>query len=483
LDLDRKQNLIFVVDDDFASRELLTHQLEEAGFIVESFESGKACWAALSQKPSVICLDMFMPGWDGPRTLTEIKKSDPDIPVIMVTNDDAVDSIVGTMRAGAYDYVVKPFDKLRLQTILDKAIEQNGLTGKIRFLQTELKNTYTFQNIIGQSTSIQKLFSQLNKIEDTNINIFINGETGTGKELVARAIHYSGSRAKGPFIAINCGAIPENLQESELFGYEKGAFTGAGKTKKGKCELADGGSIFFDEIADLSLATQVKLLRFIQEKVLERLGGVEEISVNVRVISATNQDLKKKVEEGLFREDLYYRLVVYPVVVPPLRERMEDIPLLCTHFIKKYQGEIKKTIRSVKTDAMELLVRYSWPGNVRQLENVVYRAMICADNESIDLSCLPEEILEQSKELTEWITVPKGEEGLEPASGKLQELDPQTTRLVTLDEAEKKAIQSALHVTQGNVPLAAKQLGVSRATFYRKMKKHELNHLEKPESA
>jgi len=325
---------------------------------------------------------------------------------------------------------------------------------------------------------MKKWFSHLDKVIHSNISVFINGETGTGKELVARAIHYSGD-SKRPFVAINCGAIPETLLESELFGHEKGAFTGAVDSKKGKLELADGGTIFLDEVGEMSLSAQVKLLRFLQDKTFERVGGVKKIKINTRVVSATNKDLKQAIDEKKFREDLYYRLMVYPITIPPLRERSEDIPLLCAHFLKKYEDETKKSIKSIDTEAMEALINYPWPGNIRQLENVIYRAMVTAEGETIGLDCLPEEIIPTTGELTEWQEI-KEKAPWEPEKTLSGEASgsPLHGQFVTLDEAEKFAILNALKDVQGDIPLAAKKLGVSRATFYRKIKKHGLSHSE-----
>jgi DNA-binding NtrC family response regulator len=463
------KDLIFVVDDEEASQILMKHHLDSYGYEVMPFFDGEACLKELGQKPSVICLDMLMPGLSGLETLKRIKSTARNIPVIMVTNDDVLDSAVEAMKLGAYDYIVKPMDPIRLKSILKKAIEQHSLVEKLNHMQGELKQTYSHKNIIGSDKEMKKVFLDIDKVVDSNINVYLNGESGTGKELVARAVHYSGARAKEPFIEINCGAIPESLQESELFGHEKGAFTGAVETKKGKVELAHGGTLFLDEVADLSPATQVKLLRFVQERKFERVGGVKQLKVDLRIISATNKDLAQEVKEGRFRQDLYYRLVVYSITIPALRERKNDIPLLASHFMKKYKHENKNDVKAISPDAMTALIAYNWPGNVRELENVIYRAIVCSDSGSIVPSSLTREIIDQEKEITEW----KEAESVHPEK-KANNLNNEGG-LLSLDEAEKLAIQSALDLTGGSFPDAAKKLGVSRATFYRKAKKHEIS--------
>ncbi|MZH02071.1 MAG: sigma-54-dependent Fis family transcriptional regulator [Nitrospinae bacterium] len=463
------KDLIFVVDDEEASQVLMKHHLVSDGYEVMPFYDGESCLKELDQKPSVICLDMLMPGLSGLETLKRIKSTARNIPVIMVTNDDVLDSAIEAMKLGAYDYIVKPMDPVRIKSILKKAIEQHSLVEKLNHMQGELKQTYSHKNIIGSDKEMKKVFLDIDKVVDSNINVYLNGESGTGKELVARAVHYSGARAKEPFIEINCGAIPESLQESELFGHEKGAFTGAVETKKGKVELAHGGTLFLDEVADLSPATQVKLLRFVQERKFERVGGVKQLKVDLRIISATNKDLALEVKEGRFRQDLYYRLVVYSISIPALQERKNDIPLLASHFMKKYKHENKNDVKAISPDAMNALMAYNWPGNVRELENVIYRAVVCSDGGSIELNSLTREIIDQEKEITEWKEVES--DHLDKKASKFTNSD----GLLSLDDAEKLAIQSALDLTGGSFPDAAKKLGVSRATFYRKAKKHEIS--------
>ena len=470
------EETIFVVDDEPESAELIKYYLEEGGFEVEVLMGGMECLGSLSKKPSAICLDMFMPEMDGLETLKAIKKMDEVIPVIMVTNDDNVDSVIIAMKLGADDYIIKPIDKLRLCTTLEKAIEKSRLSRQVRDLQTKLKNDYSYKNIIGNTHGMKKMFDQLEKIKNSNINVFIGGETGTGKELVARAIHYNSYEGTRPFIDINCGAIPENLQENELFGHERGAYTGAVETKKGKVELADGGTLFLDEVAEMTLNTQVKLLRFLEEKTFERVGGTKKIKVYLRIISATNKDLKQAVKDGTFREDLLYRLVVFPIIVPPLRERIEDIPMLSSHFIRKYQDDVNKGIKIIDTEALEALMNYSWPGNVRELENVIYRAMICTEDGVIGLDSLPDEIIPNREELIERYQFDKDNQVQteRDALSRSNSVADGPIEFITLEAAEKNTIISTLKITNGNVSEAARKLCLSRATFYRKLKRHGL---------
>lgn len=468
------KKLLFVVDDDPVSREILKTQLELEGYQVEAFGGGEDCLNSLSGTPSAICLDMYMPGLDGLATLIRIQKVKQGLPVIMVTSEDDTVAVVEAIKLGAFDYIVKPVDKVRLFATIKKATEQYSLINQVEQLQGELKKTYSYKNIIGKSPCMKILFSHLDKVIHSNITVFIDGETGTGKELVARAIHYS-ANSQSPFVAINCGAIPETLQESELFGHEKGAFTGAVNSKKGKLELADGGTIFLDELGEMSLSAQVKLLRFLQDKTFERVGGTKTIKIDARVISATNIDLKLAMEEKKFRKDLYYRLMVYPITIPPLKERLDDIPILCVHFLKKYESETRKSIQSIDTEAMEALLNYPWPGNIRQLENVIYRAMVTAEGDTIGLDCLPEEIIPATGKITGW---QENKENAASEPDKTPSGSPLQRQFMTLYEAEKFAILNALKDVQGDIPLAAKKLGVSRATFYRKIKRHGLSHPE-----
>ena len=334
--------LIFTVDDNPEISGLIKVLFEDRGHEVMALENGKQCLDLLDENPSAIFLDMAMPVMDGMETLKIIKSTKADLQVIMLTGADDADSAVKAMKLGAFDYIVKPFDELRLFSVLDKAIEQNALIGQVNYLKGQLNREQGGTGIVGTSSALVDTLDKVRKVGVSNAGVLLLGESGTGKELMARAIHESSRFSKGLFVDINCGAIPENLQESVLFGHNKGSFTGATETQKGRLELADGGTLFLDEVAEMSLNTQVKLLRYLQEKSFERLGGTKKIFTKTRVIAATNKDLNKEIKDGSFREDLYYRLSVFPITIPPLRERKDDIPSLAKHFITLYKKEFEK---------------------------------------------------------------------------------------------------------------------------------------------
>ncbi|KMP10692.1 hypothetical protein UR09_00930 [Candidatus Nitromaritima sp. SCGC AAA799-A02] len=452
--------LIFAVDDDPQVRGLLKVLFEDRGHEVIALENGEQCLERLDENPAAVFLDRVMPGLDGFETLKGIKKSRKDLPVVMATSIDDAESAVRAIKLGAFDYIVKPFDETRLFTILDKALEQQVLVGQVRYLQGELNRAQGMDGIVGNSLVLERTLEKIRKVGASNAGVLLLGESGTGKELMARAIHENSQFAQGLFVDINCGAIPENLQESELFGHKKGAFTGAVETRRGRLELADGGTLFLDEVAEMSLNTQAKLLRFLQDKTFERVGDEKKITTHTRVIAATNKDLKRKVEEGTFRDDLYYRLAVFPVIIPPLRERKEDIPLLCAHFLGKYKKEFSKEINSVTPDAMDLLMNHSWPGNVRELENTIYQAMIVTESERIDRDSLPDE--------------------LKHSSGRTASRSPAISNGTSADtippfeESVRQTLQRALDLSGGDVPEAAKKLQLSRSSFYRMVKKYDL---------
>ncbi|NIT51908.1 MAG: sigma-54-dependent Fis family transcriptional regulator, partial [candidate division Zixibacteria bacterium] len=315
------------MDDEPEAGGVLTYYLEKSGKEVAQFLNGPDCLEALDRKPSLICLDINMPGMDGFEVLKRVKERDSHMPVVMVTSNNDVPTAVQALKLGAVDYIIKPADRDKFLAMVEETLDQAQMVDQIREMERGMASSFAYKNIIGQSEAIKNVFTHIEQVKDSNVNVYINGESGTGKELVARAIHFSGPGDNRPFVDINCSALAESLLESEMFGHEKGAFTGAIGTHRGKLELADGGTLFLDEIADMSLKLQVKLLRFLEEKSFERVGGTKKIKVNVRVVSATNKDLQKEVEKGNFREDLYYRLVVFTIHVPPLRERKNDIPL------------------------------------------------------------------------------------------------------------------------------------------------------------
>jgi DNA-binding NtrC family response regulator len=472
--------LVFIVDQDDAHNEKLIQWLQEEQFQTKIFRDTELCLNTLDLNPSAICLDVNIAGTSGLTGLEFLKRLrlvNRDIPIVVVTDNDELNSAVEAMKLGAFDYMVKPVEKVRLITNIERAIEMHTMVHKIDRLRGELQKTYVYKNIVGQSEAIRHVFAQIEEVAEININVFIQGESGTGKELVAKAIHYSSSYKTGPFIAINCGAIPESLQESEFFGHEKGSFTGADHSRVGKLEYANHGTLLLDEIGEMSQEMQVKLLRFLQDKTFERVGGNKKMSVDLRVISATNRKLEKEVENGKFREDLYYRLVVYPITMPPLRERREDIPILVNHFLKKYKNEMPKIITTVSSSVMEALMNYDWQGNVRQLENVIYRGMVSTRAETIEVENLPLEIQNYRLHSLEGsITANRINQSLpqENAPFSNSSFAPPLTAPVTIQEMEKQALVEALKNSNGNVEHASKTLGVSRATLYRKIKKYRI---------
>ena len=468
------KELLFVVDTDIPHRKMMVGWLQAQGYRVKVFDNGELCLNMLDENPDAICLDINMSA--GLDILKRLKLANRDIPVLVVTENDAVDSAVEAMKIGAFDYMAKPVDKARLKTNVERAIEMHTMVNKIQRLQGELKKTYSYKNIVGQSDVMNQVFAQIDEVSGININVFVHGESGTGKDLVAKALHFNSAYKMGDFVAINCGAIPEELQENEFFGHEKGAFTSADDSRMGKLEVANGGTLFLDEVGEMSPKMQVKLLRFIQDKSFERVGSNKKIQVDLRIISATNKDLENAVRQGKFREDLYYRLVVYSILIPPLRDRRQDIPILINHFLKKYKLDITKKIPTVSSYALEALVRYSWPGNVRQLENEIYRAMVSTRTDTVQIENLAPEIQKfregHVEEDNRFTLAREKQESAPPAVSPpmAQPLSP--PKGATFNEIEKQAFLEALNRTNGNVPQAAKVLGISRATFYRKIKKY-----------
>jgi DNA-binding NtrC family response regulator len=448
--------LVWVVDDDPAIRELLSFIVTEAGYAVDAFSSGAEVLAHSGRPPNAILLDLMMPEVDGVEVLKEIVRRDPKLPVIMITADNDVQRAVEVTKLGAYDYLVKPVDQERLLTTLSRALSHGDLEKEVARLKEELSDRNHLRNIVGSSAAMRKVYDQIEKVLESEITVFISGESGTGKELVAKAIHYASMRSDGLFIDVNCAAIPEGLQESELFGHEKGAFTGALATHPGKFEQAAGGTIFLDEVGEMSPSAQARLLRVLQERVLQRVGGTENIEIDVRVISASNRDLPSMVEDGSFRRDLFYRLVVFPISLPPLRDRREDIPLLVKHFLDKHARDAGKHVTRVEPQAMEALSTHGWPGNVRELENVIHRTLLVSAGLELTLADLPPSVTGDD--------APRG-----PFAGPSKEAG---TR--SLDELEREAIVQAMENNQGNLSDVARQLGIGRSTLYRKLDQYGL---------
>ncbi len=440
---------ILVVDDEQIVRESLANWLKEDGYQVETAESGpQALERIQSASFHIVLLDLKMPEMNGIQVLQEIKKNFSDIEVIIMTAYGSIHTAVEAIKEGAFDYIVKPFDPEEVGLLIRKILDHKNLVLENILLRQKLEEKYEFEDLIGKSAVMQNLFGLIRNVAPTQATVLITGESGTGKELVAKAIHTLSPRRYQPFIALSCGALPDTLLESELFGYEKGAFTGAGHTKKGRFELADGGTLFLDEIGEISLKTQIDLLRVLQEKEFRRLGGTEVIKVDVRIISATNRDLPEALRQGIFRGDLFYRLNVVAIPLPPLRDRKEDIPLLAKHFLKRYAIEINKKVDRLEPRALESLMNYNWPGNVRELENAVERAVV----------------ISQSRELTE-----KDFAFLQSGPTPLAE-----GGIKNLQELERLHVLRVLDENHWNISKSASELGIDRVTLYNKIKKYGL---------
>jgi len=451
---------ILIVDDEKNYLTILSALLEDEGFEVLTALGGpEALDIHKSSDLDLILTDMKMPKMDGIELLENIKKNDPDLPVIMMTAHGTVDKAVEAMQKGAYTYVLKPFDNERLIIYVKKAISMYQVVKENRRLRDTVESQYRFGSIIGKSKKMRDIFDTIQKVAPSGATVLIEGESGTGKELVARSVHFSSRRREKPFVAVNCSALAENLLESELFGHERGAFTGAVATKKGRFELADGGTLFLDEIGELSQNLQVKLLRVLQEKVFERVGGVRTISVDIRIIAATNKDLQQEMQEGRFREDLYYRLNVVHVVLPPLKDRQEDIRLLVNHFIKKYAPERRSAapVTGVDQEVDRLFYDYHWPGNIRELENVIERVMILCPDSIIRVSDLPKGFKDNVYNTLHL-------EGI-PADAKLYD---------TLAMIEKAMIERALKMSDNVQAHAAALLGIGKSGLNQKLKKYNL---------
>ncbi|HWP34201.1 MAG TPA: sigma-54 dependent transcriptional regulator [Thermodesulfobacteriota bacterium] len=442
---------ILIVDDEESMRHMLSIMLKKEGYEVETAANGRQALEVLEQGAfdAVLC-DIRMPDMDGVGFLAALGRRAQELTVIMMSAFGTIDTAIEAMKLGAYDYVSKPFKSDEIILTLRKAEERERLRRENARLRSEVQRTYGFDSIVGKSAPMQEVFRTLQKVSGYKSTVLLMGESGTGKELIARAIHYNSPRRDRPFVAVNCGAIPENLLESELFGHLKGAFTDASRTKKGLFEEAHEGTLFLDEIGELPLALQVKLLRVLQEEEIRRVGDVKSIKVDVRVIAATVKDLEKEVKAGRFREDLYYRLNVLPIHVPPLRQRKEDIPALVEHFIKKYNARLDMKVAGVAPEAMALLMEYDWPGNVRELENTIERALVLTDSAYIQPASLPPAVREfQTKSRLELL---KDEYSIKKSSRILEE----------------ELIRKALAKTRGNRTHAAKLLEIShRALLYK----------------
>ncbi len=450
---------ILFIDDDPGSREGLTLLLEREGYQVEAVAAGEDALELLSRKSyDIIITDLFLPGMSGIDILKHVKEHSLPCNVILITGNATAETAVKAMKEGAFDYITKPLNFEKLKVLVAKAVEKSRLIAENLYLRQQLRGKYKFDNIIGNSPAIQQVFSRMEKILHTDSTVLILGKSGTGKELVARAIHFNGPRKEKPFIPINCGAIPADLLESELFGHMRGSFTGAVADKPGKFELANHGTIFLDEIGTMPLHLQMKLLRVLQEQETERVGSTRRTKLDVRVISATNADLEERVRHGQFREDLYYRLNVIPIPLPPLRERHEDVPLLAKHFLRKICMDMNRPILDLSQEALRALERYDWPGNVREMENAIERAVALTDGDIIDRQDLPPQIGGIPLDDTPMPIVQIPDEGLNMAG--------------TIANIEQALIKQAMDKTSNVKARAAALLKINRTTLVEKIKRY-----------
>jgi DNA-binding NtrC family response regulator len=431
---------ILIVEDEEKLRRVLQLQLQSSGYDVEPSGSAEEA-LRLIDRADLMLTDLRLPGMDGLELVPLVRRQNALLPIIVMTAFGTVENAVEAMKAGAADFLLKPFSLDHLNAVVAKALEVRDLRDENRQLKEELGRRYDWANIVGRSAAMQEIFGTIVRVAPTRATVLLCGESGTGKDLIARAIHYHSPRRDRPFVKINCTAIPENLMESELFGYEKGAFTGASTTKPGKFEQADTGTVFLDEIGDVPASIQVKLLRILQEREFERLGSNKTRTIDVRVLAATNADLRAALEEGTFREDLYYRLNVMPINIPPLRERKEDIPFLAEHFTEKFSHELGSTVSGITDAAIRRLVEYHWPGNVRELENVIERSVVLCSAKTLDADCIKLDTSPRARQTTQDSFLPEG---------------------VSLDEHERNIIREALKRADGNKSQAARMLGLTR---------------------
>jgi two-component system, NtrC family, response regulator HydG len=459
--------ILLVADDDSAVRQSLERTLAREGYNVVLAPDGQAAVERLRQGGVDLLLsDLRMPGLTGLELLREVKAAHPDVDVIMLTAFGTVEEAVAAMKDGAVDFLTKPFQRAQLIRVIRKALERRELIAENRALQRRLDDLLTHGNIIGVSPAWRATMTLVDQVANSSATVLIHGESGTGKELIARAIHDRSSRRNGPFVAVNCAALPETLLESELFGYEKGAFTGAAVRKEGRFELADGGTLFLDEVADLSPVTQPKILRVLQEGEFERLGGTKTSKVDVRIVTASNQDLAALIKEKRFREDLFYRLNVITLTAPPLRERREDVAVLAQHFLRIYSAKNNRALVGFSDDALRCFESYTWPGNVRELENVVERAVVLARGQTVEVGDLPDKVTARAIVLERPAPGEGGEGGGTEGVLRIRVGTP-------LAEVEQRMLEETLRMTRGNKTLTAKLLGIDPKTVFRKLKAAE----------
>jgi len=450
---------VLVVDDEKSMRELLAITLERQGYEVSVAEDGEVAIQAVRRDGfDVIITDLRMPNADGLQVLRAAKEHTPETVVIVITAVGSTETAVEAMKLGAYDYITKPFKLDEIHVIIRRALERKRLRDENLYLRKQLETQHRFDNIVGKSARMAEIFDTIRKIADSPSTVMVSGESGTGKELVARAIHFNSQRRTKPFVSVNCGAIPEALMESELFGHVKGAFTGAVANKVGLFSAAEAGTLFLDEITEIPTLLQVKLLRAIQEREVRRVGDTRDLKVDVRLIAASNRELEQAVSEGVLREDLFYRLNVIPIHLPPLRERREDIALLVAHFLQKFGRQLNKDVRGVTPEALAILERYHWPGNIRELENVLERAIVLGGGEVLGADALPESVRRERPMKALEVDLPEDGMDLE----------------ATLDALERRYLQRALDRSGGVQTKAAELLRMTFRQFRYKLQKHNM---------
>ena len=444
---------ILVIDDEESIRDSMSQVLRKEGYSVQTTASGQEGWRFFGAETfQIVFVDLKLPGMSGLDILSRIREADPQIPVIVITGYASIESAVEAMRRGAFDYMTKPFTPEEVRVVVRKALDSRRLLLENISLRRELEAKTEFELVVGKGRAISRVLDIVRRVSPTESTILITGESGTGKELIAREIHHHSLRRNSPFVVVDCGALVETLFESELFGHVKGSFTGAHETKHGRLEVAEGGTIFFDEISNIGLNIQAKLLRAIQEREVNRIGSSKPIKIDVRILAATNEDLADAVRKGKFREDLFYRLSVVPLHLPALRERKDDIPLLVDHFLQKFNKRAKKNITGISSRALKALGEYDWPGNIRELDNTIERAVVLARSDGIDLEDLM------------YHGISGGTTPLSSLSGKLQ----------SLEDFEKEYIQMVLKAHQGNRTRTAEVLGIDRKTLWAKIKKYKI---------
>ncbi len=456
---------ILVIDDEMIVCESCKRILEEEGYEVETALSGKEAFEKMKENTfDIVITDLKMPGIDGMEVLRTFRKDYPDAIIIMITGFSTVDTAVEAMKLGAFDYIPKPFTPDEVSVVVRKAVEKKSLMQENIYLRQELQEKYGFPNLVGKSKKMQEIYRIIVKVASTESTVLIYGQSGTGKELIARAIHFNSPRREKQFVPVDCAVLSENLLESELFGHVRGSFTGAITTKPGLFEVADGGTVFLDEVGNISMAIQAKLLRVLQEREFTPVGGTKAKKVDIRLIAATNKDLEKMIKEETFREDLYYRLNIVPIYLPSLKERLEDIPLLAVHFLKKYGEEMGKGIKGFTPEAMEKLMKYPWPGNVRELENIIERTVVMLDEDMVRV----EHLILPGRQEKEAI-----KDQIPTTSDELKEIKKQI-REKAVEEIERAFVMNALERHHWNVTRAAEEVGMLRPNFQALMRKFNL---------